>query len=411
MTLAFTEAANTEADKNSKVSSTSRDGFVMPTAVIAIAAMSVIAIAVLSNASDEQRASRAVRESTLAVYTAEAGLRQTYGAWPSAPVKALNPGDSLDLGWQNLPNGGQYRAVIHRVDKGGLQEYNVIVQGRRTGLNGGISTVIGVVGGVPLFGRAIFGDTLVYLAGGSVIDGFDSEVGPYNPSTADSTADVFTNKNLYVQKATVKGDVAAGGTISLGTSGVNITGTQTAGAAVILPYDIIPCPSGGYTPATPELPGYTGNGALTLASNGVYNLTQSTYYFKSVVFAGQSTIKVPGNPHVTIYVQDSLYAAGGTFVNSGRNATALSIVACGTPTNPAKGNYWSISGGADAYFSIYAPNHVVYGVGNSDFYGAIISSLFYVSGGANVHYDAALARAESPKLAVQRATWGQFPGN
>ena len=64
-----------------------------------------------------------------------------------------------------------------------------------------------------------------------------------------------------------------------------------------------------------------------------------------------------------------------------------------------------------AYFSVYAPNHVVYGLGSSDFYGAIISSLFYVGGGASVHYDAALARAPSRKLAVQKATWAQYPGN
>lgn len=398
------------ANQSASVSMSCRDGFVLPTVVFAIALMSIVVVASLSTSSDERRASRAVRESTLAVYTAEAGLGQTYGAWPVAAVKALNPGDSLDLGWQTLPNKEKYRAVIYRVDNGGLQEYDVVVQGRRTGLNGGVSTVIGVVGGVPIFNRAVYGDTLVYLAGGGLIDGFDSEVGPYNALTADSTADVATNKNMTVQKATVKGNISAGGTITLGNSGVTVTGTKTAGAPLIPPYEIIPCPSIGYTPVSPELPGYTGNGVLTVASGTTLNLTQSQYFFKSVVFAGNSTIKVPGNPHVDILVQDSLYAAGGTFVNSGHNATDLSITACGTPTNPAKGNYWSISGGADAYFSVYAPNHVVYGVGNSDFYGAVISSLFYVSGGASVHYDAALSRAASPKLEVQKATWGLLPG-
>jgi hypothetical protein len=270
---------------------------------------------------------------------------------------------------------------------------------------------LGVVGGVPLFARAVFGDTLVYLSGGAVVDGFDSEAGPYNAATADSTADVSTNKNLYVERATVKGNVVAGGSITLGPNGVNVTGTQTEGAPVIPPYDIIPCPTTGYTPVSPELPGYTGNGVLNVGAGMTLNLTQSQYFFKSVTFAGNSTIRVPGNPHVDIMVQDSLYAAGGTFVNSGHNATDLSITACGTPTNPLKGNYWSISGGADAFFSVYAPNHVVYGVGSSDFYGAIISSLFYASGGASVHYDAALARAPSAKLMVQRATWAQLPGS
>src|SRR6476469_11047857 len=96
-----------------------RRGFVMPTVILAITVMSLIAVAALSTASDERRASRATRESTLAMYAAEAGLRQTYGAWP-AGASALKPGDSLDLGWQSLPNNAAYRPVIHRVDMGGL---------------------------------------------------------------------------------------------------------------------------------------------------------------------------------------------------------------------------------------------------------------------------------------------------
>lgn len=392
-----------------------REGFVLPTVVFAVAVMSIIVIASLATSSDERRASRAVRESTLADYAADAGLRQTYGAWPVAAVKALNPGDSLDLGWQTLPNSGnsgKYRAVIYRVDNGGLQEYNVVVQGRRTGLNGGVSTVVGAVGGVPLFTRAVYGDTLVYLAGGGLVDAYDSDVAPYSAATANGSADVATNKNMTIQKGTVKGNLSAAGTITLGpANGVHISGTQTAGAVPISPYDIIPCPATGYSPVTPELAavGYTGNGVLNVTSN--LNLTQGQYFFKSVVFTGNSNITVPGNPHVDIMVQDSIYSTGGTFVNGTHAATALSVTACGTPTDPTKTNYWGVTGGADAFYSIYAPNRVVYGLGSSDFYGSVISSLFYASGGASVHYDAALARAASPKLQVQKATWGQMSVN
>ncbi|MFL5467576.1 MAG: PilX N-terminal domain-containing pilus assembly protein, partial [Gemmatimonadaceae bacterium] len=81
-----------------------RDGFVLPTVVFGVTLMSIIAVAAVSTATDERRAGRAVRESTLAEYAAEAGLRQTYGAWPKVQVNAMLPGDSLDLGWQSLPN-------------------------------------------------------------------------------------------------------------------------------------------------------------------------------------------------------------------------------------------------------------------------------------------------------------------
>jgi hypothetical protein len=394
-------------------STNSRKGFVLPMVVFAVAIMSIIVVASLATSSDERRASRAVRESTLAEYAADAGLRQTYGAWPVAAVKALNPGDSLDLGWQALPNSGsagKYRAVIHRVDGGGLQEYDVIVQGRRTGLNGGISTILGVVGGIPLFSRAVYGGQLVWIQN-ATLDSFDSGVAPYNALTAGNNSDVFSNGTMTLQKTTINGDAGAAGAITLNNNPV-VTGTTTANAPAETPYDNIPCalPTGTYSPVTPELAavGYTGNGVLNLASGQTLNLTASQYTFRSISMAGTSKLSLPAGQHVDLQVQDSIYMAGGTIINTNHKATDLSFTQCGTPTNPAKTNYWGLTGGADAYFSVYAPNNVVYALGNSAFFGAVISSIFYITGSAQFHYDEALARAASPKLAVQKATWSQM---
>ena len=401
------------ATESSLSSVKNRNGFVLPTVVFSIAIMSIVVVAMLSTASDERRASRAVRESTLAVYTAEAGLRQTYGAWPSAPVKAMNPGDSLDLGWQTLPNNEKYRAVIHRVDNGGLQEYNVIVQGRRPGLYGGSSTVMGVVGGVPLFSRAVYGESYVWIQN-ATLDSFDSDVASYNALTAGTEADVFSNAGMTLQKATINGDAGAVGTMTLNNSPV-ITGTTTQNAAPQAPYDITPCPAGGYSPVTPELAavGYTGNGVLNLASGQTLNLVSGKqYFFRSVVMTGTSKLALPaGTQHVDFMVQDSIYMAGGSIANVGHKTTDMSFTACGTPTDGTKTNYWGLTGGADAYFSVFAPNKVVYALGNSSFFGAVVSSIFYITGSAQFHYDEALSRAASPKLQVQKATWGQFPGN
>ena len=401
------------ATESTALSVKNRNGFVMPTVVFSIAIMSIVVVAMLSTASDERRASRAVRESTLAVYTAEAGLRQTYGSWPVAPVKAMNPGDSLDLGWQTLPNNEKYRAVIHRVDKGGLQEYIVIVQGRRTGLNGGMSTVIGAVGGVPLFNRAVFGESYVLIQN-ATLDSFDSDVAAYNALTAGNEADVFSNAGMTLQKTTINGDAGAGGTITLNNSPV-VTGTTTPNAPLQTPYDILDCPAGGYSPVTPELAavGYTGNGVLSLASGQTLNLISGKqYFFRSVVMTGTSKLALPpGTQPVDFMVQDSIYMAGGSIANTSHKTTDLSFQSCGPPTDGTKTNYWGLTGGADAYFSVYAPNKVVYALGNSAFYGGVISSIFYITGSAQFHYDEALARKASPKLQVQKATWGQFPGN
>lgn len=397
---------------HSTVTSANRGGFVLPTVVFAIAIMSVVTVAVLTNAQDERRASRAVRESTLALYTAESGLRQTYGNWPVAPVKAMNPGDSLDLGWQNLPNNGKYRAVIHRVDNGGLQEYNVIVQGRRTGLNGGFSTVIGVVGGVPIFNRAVYGESYVWIQNAK-LDSWDSGKGAYNPLLPGSEADVFSNDQMTLQKTTINGDAGSVGTMTLN-NGPIITGTTTTNATKETPYEKLACPAGGYSPVTPELAavGYTGNGVLSLASGQTLNLTAGKeYFFKSVVMTGTSKLAMPGGGPVTFNVQDSIYMAGGSIANTSHKTTDLSFQSCGTPTDGTKTNYWGLTGGADAYFSVYAPDKVVYALGNSAFYGGVISNIFYITGSAEFHYDEALVRKSSPFLRVQKATWGQFPGN
>jgi hypothetical protein len=400
-------------DRSTMDSRNNRSGFVMPTVVFAIAVMSIVVVAALNTAADERRTSRAVRESTLALYAAEGGLRRTYGNWPVNPVKALNPGDSLDLGWQSMPNNETYRAVIHRVDKGGLQEYNVVVQGRRVGLNGGISTVIGVVGGVPLFNRAVYGESYVWIQN-ATLDSFDSDVAGYSALTAGQEADVFSNAGMTLQKATINGDAGAVGTMNLNNNPV-VTGATTQNAALLTPYDILACPAGGYSPVTPELAavGYTGNGVLNLASGQTLNLISGKqYFFKSVVMTGTSKLALPaGTQPIDFVVQDSIYMAGGSIANVGHKTTDLSFTACGTPTDGTKTNYWGITGGADAYFSVFAPNKVVYALGNSAFFGAVVSNIFYITGSSQFHYDEALARKASPRLEVQKATWGQFPGS
>jgi type II secretory pathway pseudopilin PulG len=398
-------------DTASRVLTSNRRGFVLPSVIFAITIMSVIVVVALNTASDERRASRATRESTLAMYAAEAGLRNTYGAWPSTGVKALNPGDSLDLGWTSLPNRSSYRTVIHRVDKGGLQEYDVVVQGRRADPTAGIVILVGAVGGVPVFKYAVYAETIVSLNSG-IVDGYDSDVGPYVAATADSTGNIWASRDMYITRTTVKGDAAAVGSIIYGQEGV-VTGTATPGATAVTPMDIIPCPTTGFTPSArvPSGPGIsysTSTGVLTVSSGATLALTDSSYFFSSIVLTGNSNLAVPGNPHVKVYLADSLNATGGTLTNPGSSAAALSFMSCGTSATPA---LWALTGGTQAYYSVYAPNHVVYATGGTDFYGAVVASMYFATGGAKFHYDAALARQPSDKLSVEPGSWAQLPGS
>lgn len=389
-----------------------RKGFVLPTVILAITVMSLIAVVSLSTASDERSASRATRESTLAMYAAESGLRQTYGAWPTASVNSMKPGDSLDLGWQTLPNKASYRSVIHRLDKGGLQEYNVVVQGRRTDPTAGIITIVGAAGGVPIFKYAVRAEGILYLTNGGVFDAFDSDIGPYAGATADTIANLWAQGDMTVSQTTVKGSATATGSITLGSGGV-VTGATVSAATALTPMDIIPCPAGGFTP-TAKVPTQSGvsysstSGVLTV-SNGTLTLTDTSYFFASIVLKNNSKLAFPGTSHANVVLRDSLNAANGTIVNSSTNATMLAFASCGTSATPA---YWATSSnGTASYYSVYAPNHIVYETGAGDFYGAVIASIYYATGGGRFHYDAALARQASNKTAVQPGSWAQLPGS
>ena len=390
-----------------------RKGFVLPTVIFAITIMSIVAVVAVSTATDERRTSRASRESTLAMYAAEAGLRQTYGAWP-AGVQLLNAGDSLDLGWQVLPNKASYRAVIHRVDSGGLQEYAVIVQGRRTDPTAGIMTIAGNVGAVATFKYAVSTDSALYLVNGGLFDGYDSERGAYISTSADSTANLRSGVDLYITQTLVKGDVAAVGVVTLAAGGV-VTGTNTPGAPVAQPRDINPCPIGGFTPTSkvPTGPGISYNavsGVLSVSGGGnSLILTDTAYFFSTIVVSNNAKLILPGTQHVDIVLRDSLNASGGNVINQSNSPPMVSFSSCGTSTTPA---YWALSSGAwPGYFSVYAPNHVVYELGGGDFYGAIVAWVYYATGGGKFHYDAALARQPSNRLEVQHGSWAQLPGS
>ena len=177
-------------------------GLVLPAVVFSLAIMGLLAVVAIRTADDERRADRALRESGTALYADEAGLRSTIGAWPTTAVKALNPGDSLNLGWQVLPNKASHHVVIHRVDNGALPEYAVVVQAKGSGPLGGRSTLVQMVSAVSVFRWGIFTETGITLTGGAGTDGYDSRKGAYNPLTPDSTGSVATNGSVTMSGGT-----------------------------------------------------------------------------------------------------------------------------------------------------------------------------------------------------------------
>ena len=122
-----------------------QEGFVLPAVIFSLAIMGLLAVVSLRTANDEHRSSRALRESGVALYAAEAGANVLRGTeidtsgtkLVDSLAATLAEGASVDLGWSTLPSGATYHAVLQRVDLGGDGMYLLTVEGRGAGPWGG----------------------------------------------------------------------------------------------------------------------------------------------------------------------------------------------------------------------------------------------------------------------------------
>ena len=263
------------------------------------------------------------------------------------------------------------------------------------------------------FQRAIWADVGINMSSSSGTDSYDSASGAYPGwGSAGSNGDVFSNGNITMSGSSlVRGDGAAGGTISGGSS--HFTGTMQNGASPVT-MESIDCPggpSGAYTAASAlPLPcagcSYTGaSGNLSVSGGHNINLPATQdYYFNQLSLSGGSTVTVcqyagplvGGNcptsgsaaPHVNIFIAQTLSASGGSIVNPSSNSTKLTIIGCGSNNSP-----WTLSGGSGAYYGLYAPNHNLTLSGASDIWGAIVADFDTESAGSHIHYDEALSRS------------------
>jgi hypothetical protein len=143
----------------------------------------------------------------------------------------------------------------------------------------------------------------------------------------------------------------------------------------------------------------SGNASLTLPN------PPTVYYFSQVSISGNGNLVIAsGGSPMTIYVDNQLSISGNGVANNAQLPSALSFSACGSPSSPAA---WTLSGNADSYYTIYAPNHDITQSGNAAIYGAIIGKSFTNSGNGALHYDKSLQNARAKTLAPVVGSWSQ----
>jgi hypothetical protein len=381
-----------------------REGFALVVVLVGILALSAITLNALKIGSDEASAGRATRVSAAALYAAEAGVRATQVAWPVPGPSSLAAGDSMALAWTNLPNGGRYRSVIHRRDSGsGPLVYSLTTEGRSAGPLGGQATVQVWLtrGAARTFISAVASRTSASISSSGYTDSYDSRIGAYGGTNVEHTGHVRVNTSLTISgSAQVRGDVIVGS--STFGAGPAVTGTVTTSAASIT-YPQEPCPTGGFSAFGPQAGVSYSQSTGKLSTGDSVVVGSGTYYFYEVTLSGGAQLILPPGEKVTIYIGNKFTVSGGGGVNNrSRLPSNLSIISCGPNTQA-----WSLSGGSDGYFTVYAPNNKVSLTGGSPVFGAIMAGEFVSSGGAPVHYDRALAGG-GESVRVAGGSWAQL---
>ena len=367
-----------------------RRGFILPMVIFALAIMGVLGLIVVGTAGDDRLGSRYQLEGTRSFNAAESGLASVLANWQANGYEGLVPnvGNETSTGWVTLAgSGGSYRASIVKVE---TNTYVITVDGQTPGARKGLRTVqIMLTPGVNFSYGMRAGTTLGFGGGGT--DSFDSRIGNYAASNCTTLAvtcdgNLESNGTISLTSGQIKGDADAVGSISGCATYVVAPGTCTSGIAPI-PMPAVTCPSGTYND-------------LTVGATTVLDVPATTYHYHNLTVSGGSAqlnfnFTTNRKQHVDVYISGQFKIQGGAQVNNlSLEPPLVTFWGCGPDATA-----WTMSGGSDAYFAVYAPKHAMTISGGSGFYGSFVGLSVTVSGGGTkVHYDEALASVPSPIL-------------
>lgn len=228
-------------------------------------------------------------------------------------------------------------------------------------------------------------------------DSYNSSLGAYQ-SPGGYNGSVGANGNISnTGQPEVHGSATAGGTVDLTP---DATGGETGGAPQLALPPVTPCNTTmGYTASNDPGVQAPGNdfrsNSISANSHDNVILSAGTYCFNSVTLSGQSTITVTGA--VKIYLTGASDFTGGGVINNVGSpplpanlqiySSCSAAAGCGTGNNGGL----KLTGGTNAYFSVYAPDtNIKFNSNTGNIYGAIIGGNIDLGGGANFHYDEAL---------------------
>jgi hypothetical protein len=383
--------------------SSSQRGGVLALSLIIVLTIAALSAGLLQLSSATTRRQAAATHRKLAFYMAEAGLAEGYvglmiGKTGNVASEAAPAAYANGLFWVEATENTADRTVTLR----------------STGMVGNGRAVLSMVvekGEPSVASLGVFSDGPLDLQPGSLIDGYDSEIGPYKqpfPATLNMPASkptrlgrLASNQHVTVtgtavQPTAVDGDVFPGPSshVSLvGTTLVTGASTPSTCSVPLPPVDepVVPFSSGVvHTSGVPliVLPGESGMHYLTVSA-GAQAILQgpSTVVFgKLVLEKGADLVLDNSGGTVNVFVRDRLeLQSGATISTTGKDPSQAVFQVESTSGKPvelgARGSFHGV---------VYAPAADIVVHPDFELFGAVIGRGVRFTGPALLHFDRAL---------------------
>ena len=313
---------------------------------------------------------------------------------------------------------GEASAILQITDNNELTGSQTTSQQNITLTGGGLSTLMS---GGSLYNYAIFATQnscgSITMNGNTVVDSFNSASG-YSSSHQLGGGNVGTNGNVTLNgNATVDGSAAVDYSTTGNCSKNSITGVSMSGGAKVvggqvplngpITYPAPPAPNPAPPTTNQNISGAcpsgmtgcanTGSKAVTLTPGSYGNVqfsggttayvSEGVYNFNSLALSGNSVLHVNSGPVVINLAGASLSGgkpavdlSGGSIVNPTLKPSNLEFFYAGSQGV-------NLSGGSQAYATVYAPNAPTTMSGGTDFFGSVIAGTLINSGGTALHFD------------------------
>ena len=360
-----------------KLSTENNKGVLLVTTLSLIATVATLSVAYLTANLVQIRAAENFEHRTVAFHWAEGAIDQTLAALRSNPSYTGVPSTSKSNGRVS----GSYSTTVTSPS---ANVYQIVATGSINGTSmvlpqsRGISVYANLAPQSP-FKAGLISNQTISMSGNAQTDAYDSSLGSYGSQTPTNEGHVLTNRSGG-NSITLSGNVRIRGDATVGpganvsqaivTSGnAAITGTKSAASATT-------------TLAPVTVPANaTSLGAISISGNASQTLTSGTYAVPSISISGNGKLNITGS--ATVYVTGNISISGNGIGTAQNLPTNLKIYVQGARTI-------SLTGNANFYGAIYAPNSSLSISGNGAVYGALVANTLADSGNGSIHFDKAL---------------------